>query len=193
MSPSSPTDQRARILDIALRLLSDRGVAATSMRDLANACELNVSTLYHYFPSKADLVQAVIAQRRYVERINEEQPPRGDGRPPADRLAGLIRFLWTAALAEEPVWRLMVAESIHGDRDVRTTIAGVVEALDAGIAAWIDEVVPELAERGKGTVETVARLVHATLFSLMVEHLALGDVDADRAADDLAAVVFSES
>jgi hypothetical protein len=134
----------------------------------------------------------VLAERRYVERIKEEQPPRGDAQSPADRLVGLVRFLWDAALSEEPVWRLMVAESIHGDPEVRGMIADVVAALDAGIAAWLDEIVPELTGRGRGIVEAVARLVHATLFSLMVEHLALGNVDADRAAADLASIVFRE-
>ena len=40
-------DQRARILDTALRLMSEHGSADTSMRRLVTACGLNVATLYH--------------------------------------------------------------------------------------------------------------------------------------------------
>ena len=51
---------RARILDAALSLMSEHGVAGTSMRMLAGECGLNVATLYHHFPSKADLLRAVL-------------------------------------------------------------------------------------------------------------------------------------
>ena len=54
--------QRARILDAALTLVSDLGAAGTSMRRLASTCGLNVATIYHYFPSKADLYVAVVEE-----------------------------------------------------------------------------------------------------------------------------------
>ena len=53
----SNVNQRERILDAALLLMSDRGAGSTSMRQLAKACDLNVASIYHYFPSKADLLQ----------------------------------------------------------------------------------------------------------------------------------------
>ena len=56
----SPT--RSRILQIALTLMSQRGVDGTSMRDLAGAAGLNVASLYHYFPSKRDLLEAVLVE-----------------------------------------------------------------------------------------------------------------------------------
>jgi AcrR family transcriptional regulator len=61
-------DQRGRILDAALRLMAEQGSAGASMRQLAAACHLNVATLYHYFPSKADLLRSVVEERRYGER-----------------------------------------------------------------------------------------------------------------------------
>ena len=44
-------DQRGRILDAALRLMAEQGSVGASMRQLAAACDLNVATIYHYFPS----------------------------------------------------------------------------------------------------------------------------------------------
>ena len=54
--------QRSRILDAALVLVSELGAAGTSMRRLAAACGLNVATIYHYFPSKADLLRALVEE-----------------------------------------------------------------------------------------------------------------------------------
>src|SRR6185437_12885349 len=53
-------DQRDRILDATLSLMARAGAHGTSMRAVASACGLNVATLYHYFPSKRDLLPDAI-------------------------------------------------------------------------------------------------------------------------------------
>jgi AcrR family transcriptional regulator len=44
----------------AAALIHERGVAATTLEDVKVAAEVSGSQLYHYFPDKSDLVQAVI-------------------------------------------------------------------------------------------------------------------------------------
>ena len=51
---------RARIVEEAAALIHERGVAATTLEDVKAAAEVSGSQLYHYFPDKDDLVQAVI-------------------------------------------------------------------------------------------------------------------------------------
>src|SRR3954452_13045986 len=51
---------RARIVEEAAALIHERGVAATTLEDVKVAAEVSGSQLYHYFPDKSDLVQAVI-------------------------------------------------------------------------------------------------------------------------------------
>ena len=62
--------------------MSELGGAGTSMRRLA-ACGLNVATIYHYFPSKADLLRALIEERRYGGGMAAEDPPADPGLAPA--------------------------------------------------------------------------------------------------------------
>ena len=57
---------RRRILQIALTLMAQRGVDGTSMRDLASAAGLNVASLYHYFPSKRDLLESVLIEQGFL-------------------------------------------------------------------------------------------------------------------------------
>lgn len=169
-------ESRRRILDAALTLMSEHGVAGTSMRMLASACDLNVATLYHYFPSKADLLQAVLAERGYLERLRTEAAPpdlAGRGGNAARRLTRLIAWLWAASQDEEAVWRLLVGESLRGDAAARAEALALVDGIDAAVALWVAEVVPEVGDRA----EQVARLIRALLFSLIVEHLALGPDD----------------
>ena len=51
---------RARIVEEAAALIHDRGVANTTLEDVKAAAEVSGSQLYHYFPDKNELVQAVI-------------------------------------------------------------------------------------------------------------------------------------
>src|SRR5271170_7610235 len=51
---------RARIVEEAAALIHERGVAATTLEDVKVAAEVSGSQLYHYFPDKNELLQAVI-------------------------------------------------------------------------------------------------------------------------------------
>src|ERR1039458_7173512 len=51
---------RARIGEEAAGLIHERGVAGTTLDDVKAAAEVSGSQLYHYFPDKNELVQAVI-------------------------------------------------------------------------------------------------------------------------------------
>ena len=51
---------RARIVEGAAALIHERGVAGTTLEDVKVAAEVSGSQLYHYFPDKDDLLQAVI-------------------------------------------------------------------------------------------------------------------------------------
>src|SRR5579875_1473045 len=51
---------RARIVEKAAALIHERGVAGTTLEDVKVAAEVSGSQMYHYFPDKDELVQAVI-------------------------------------------------------------------------------------------------------------------------------------
>ena len=51
---------RARIVEEAATLIHERGVAGTTLEDVKVAAEVSGSQMYHYFPDKDELVQAVI-------------------------------------------------------------------------------------------------------------------------------------
>ena len=182
-------DARTRILDAALALMGDQGSAGASMRQLAAACGLNVATIYHYFPSKADLLRSVVEERRYHERLGADEPPLDPEAPPRQRLVELLDWLWRSTLDEEAVWRLLVGEAIRGEAVAMTSAGAVVEALVATLERWLGERFPELAS----DPAPVARVVQGQVFALVVEHLAVGPVSpetARRRAEELAAVVF---
>lgn len=61
--PQSPDYDKRRdaILRAAARLYARHGFAGASVADLAKACETSKSLIYHYFPSKDDILYAAMA------------------------------------------------------------------------------------------------------------------------------------
>ena len=61
--PQSPDYDRRRdaILAAAARLYARKGFQGASVADLAKACKTSKSLIYHYFPSKEDILYEVMA------------------------------------------------------------------------------------------------------------------------------------
>ncbi|MDI2132900.1 TetR/AcrR family transcriptional regulator [Yinghuangia seranimata] len=181
--------QRARILATALTLMSSQGFAGTSMRTLATACELNVATLYHYFPSKADLLRALVKERAYPDRFTGT-PPVDTALPPRERLVDLMTRLWQAGLAERELLRLVLSEGMRGEELSRGVGGGLTIAVDASIARWLAELFPELPS-GR---TRIARLLRALLETAVVDHLAVARPGVREryreSVADLAALLF---
>ncbi len=170
MALARPLDQRGRILDAALVLMAEQGSMGASMRQLASACDLNVATLYHYFPSKADLLRSVVQERRYGERLAQDVPPLDPSLAPRTRLVALLDWLWANALEEQAVWRLLVGEAVRGEVAATEAAQEVVDLLALTLEGWLDEGFPDVA----GDHAAIARVIRAQVFALVVEHLALG-------------------
>src|SRR5260221_11186398 len=67
---------RARIVEEAAALIHERGVAGTTLEDVKAAAEVSGSQMYHYFPDKNELVQAVIDYQTATILSNPRQAPR---------------------------------------------------------------------------------------------------------------------
>jgi AcrR family transcriptional regulator len=186
--PLDEPDQRTRILDTALALMSERGAADTSMRRLAAACDLNVATLYHYFPSKADLLASVIAERRYFELLADTGPEVDGDEPLPQRLRALLVWLADSAAAEEALIRLVLGESLRHDPEAVDTVVELLAAMDGALSRWLIDGFPEIEPR----VDELARAIRAQLIGLLVRELAAPSEDRSAAhrrwADDLVAI-----
>jgi AcrR family transcriptional regulator len=51
---------RAELLFRSFDIIAERGAEVLSMRDLAEALKVSTGTLYHYFPSKQDLIDQLV-------------------------------------------------------------------------------------------------------------------------------------
>ena len=85
----------AALLDGAARLFAVKGYSATSMRDIAEACDMLPGSLYYHFAAKEDLLVAVYEAgvRQLIDAVRAAVEPERD---PWDRLeAGCAAHLET--------------------------------------------------------------------------------------------------
>lgn len=163
--------QRDRILDATLTLLARAGAHGTSMRAVASACGLNVATLYHYFPSKRDLVQAAIEHRRTAD-FPPSPFPEGLAGSVEDRLGALLDHLFVGMTADEDLWRTLIADAIHGDDDVFQPLLETANAFEHALAQWIRDLCPDAP--GLHDPAVVRALRNASI-GVLVEHLPQSD------------------
>ena len=182
---SSP---RERILDTALLLMADQGAGSTSMRQLARACDLNVAGIYHYFPSKADLLRSVIEERQYQLKLRE-LPDVDVDLPPRDLLVGLVVEIWRGAEAEEQIWRLLLGEGLRGDETAVAVGRELLEAIEVSLDEWLRRLFPAEGDR----IDTMVAIITSQLFGYFIERLFRPDwtiADVQDRAGQIADLVF---
>ncbi|WP_327148660.1 TetR/AcrR family transcriptional regulator [Nocardia sp. NBC_01329] len=92
-----------QVLAAADRLFNDRGVQAVGMDSIRDAANVPLKRLYQHYPSKADLVCAVLAQRDRDVRSAIAEFVDARTRTPRERVLAVFDFLldWF----EEPGFR----------------------------------------------------------------------------------------
>ena len=137
--------RREAIVKVAARLFAGSGFQGTSVSQLAAAANTSKSLIYHYYPSKEDILYAVMAS--HIDLLVTDVADIMSGKAtPAERLSNLIRkFMGHYVGAADPQKVLLnELDSLpQGKRDVivakqRTILDGVqglLVALDPSIAA----------------------------------------------------------
>ncbi|HEY7486935.1 MAG TPA: TetR family transcriptional regulator [Streptosporangiaceae bacterium] len=164
--------RRKRIVQAAAALASRGGVEAMQMRTVAERAGVALGTLYRYFPSKMDLVVAVVSEELdLLEGSLERRPPRATA-PSRRAVEVLIRA--TRGLMREPELADALIRSLllsdvttdFGDRMVGLLLAAAV-GTDAAVPAddprrvllgalssvWVMEMIEML--RGHATNEEI--------------------------------------
>jgi AcrR family transcriptional regulator len=107
--------RRRDILDAAAALFKRDGFAAAGIEQIAERAELSAGTVYNYFPSKGDLLLALVAL--------DGQEVRAAGAaivaaPPADPVKAVCRLLevyvdHSLVHLDKRLWRQMMANALY--------------------------------------------------------------------------------
>jgi AcrR family transcriptional regulator len=82
--------QRAALIEIALKLFRDKGFENTRMEDIAHIAEVSTPTVYNYFTNKRDVLVEVLKQDRTDSKHLFEKVVVDPPAEPEDAFAALI-------------------------------------------------------------------------------------------------------
>ena len=133
MTPRTPRQEE--LLDIALDLAREVGLGGLTVRRLAERAGFSEAALYRHFPSKGALLQALMGriESRFLPAVRAIAAT--EDRPPAERLAEVVRFHVRMVLAIDGLPMLLLAEAAAtGDAAlqdrIRRTAGGYLEVLE---------------------------------------------------------------
>ena len=76
-----PTEGKSRIIEATRRVISRSGIAAATMRAIANEADLSTGAIYHYYKNKEEILYDVMDESLSVSsRIAEETKQGGHSR-----------------------------------------------------------------------------------------------------------------
>lgn len=162
---------RVRILDEATDLFGRRGVEAVSLDVIASEVGVAKQTLLYWFPSKDDLVGAVLAAATAELTVGVEAAIRASGEDPLDRIEAVVRAVFRSAV-RRPALLGLVREvnrlaTPAGDRfvaELQPLVARAIDYLGAEMSA---------GRLRRGDPRLVAALAYTTVTGLATEPEAL--------------------
>jgi AcrR family transcriptional regulator len=165
---------RARVLEAAARLFSERDGRELTMEQIARAAGVGKATLYRRYPDIPSIAVALLDEheRELQEGLIRGDPPLGPGAPPAERLAAFYRAM--VELLERHGHLALAAET--GERRYRNGAYG----------AWAAHVRGLLAEAGLEDRQALVDVLLAPLAPDVHRHQRGAGLTAEQISDDLA-------
>jgi AcrR family transcriptional regulator len=156
----------AELLEAALTLFVEKGFAATRSEEVAKAAGVSKGTLYLYFPSKEELLKAVIQHFLGTEiETGVQEAATADG-PTAQAMEQLLVGWWTR-IYEGPasgVFKLVITEVRNFPELGEFWVERVVAPGHAVVSGLLQRGI----ERGEFVVDDVDSAVHSILMPMIL-------------------------
>ncbi|HEU4564431.1 MAG TPA: TetR/AcrR family transcriptional regulator [Gemmatimonadaceae bacterium] len=151
-----PEERPRQILDAAIEVFGERGLAGARLEDIARRAGVSKGTIYLYFPSKEELFRTMVRQT-IVAALEEAERCVGRGSA-TDELRGYMRGYWDLARSPEfsTIYRLVIGElhdfpdlaSFYSEEVIARAVRLISGIIERGIAAGeIRPVDPRVAAR----------------------------------------------
>lgn len=167
MSRPARPDMPGRILDAAEHILSENGLEALDMRDLAASLGVTATAVYHYFGGKSAIVDGI--RLRAVRDLDEAGTAMDDeGSPPLVRLESLMRsiFAWFTA---NPARARLIQGGLPPKLDAESDVMASLYVTHERARALI-EAAQASGSYQRGDPDMLASIGYASLWGLFLLH-----------------------
>jgi AcrR family transcriptional regulator len=175
-------DERLQaIVEEAARLFARDGFNGTAVSDIAKACSMSKSLLYHYYPSKEDLLYAVMSA--HVETLVEDvETIDPDERSPADQLKRVLGLFMQHYMGASDQQKVLLNELENLPPERRSEIVAKQRRIVNEVQKVLVAARPELG-RDSGMARARTMLLFGMLNWTMTWYDPEGAVDAARLVD----------
>lgn len=115
--PRKPSLTREQILEVAIRLFSQKGYKGTTMEALAKALKIKKASLYYHFPSKRELYRESL-RRLYQEIGNAFASFMSERKEYLDRAQEIVLFTLSLLSQDRALTHLAFRSLLDRDRTV---------------------------------------------------------------------------
>ncbi|MFW5995603.1 MAG: TetR/AcrR family transcriptional regulator [Spirochaetia bacterium] len=139
----STRDNRERIIQTAAKLIIERGIASTSLADIARAAEISKGTLFYYYPTKADLIFDITERHmehmsqkifRWVEDASSDVPP--------EKILKLVFDTITSSQARGQIHVYLIQEALTNNPHLRQRFGEEYKRWRAIIERGLERLLP---------------------------------------------------
>jgi AcrR family transcriptional regulator len=179
--------RRERIVEAAARLFAQKGFLGASIADLAGACDISKSLIYHYYASKEEILFDVM--HSHVKALLDAAQRIAAGRDtPEKKLRALTREFIQLYVGAANRQRVLLNELDNLTADQRKIVVGIQRGLIQIVEDILAQIRPALS--GRNPLGTPAAMLYFGMINWMHTWLdASGRAKPARIAD-LTANIF---
>ena len=176
------TDTRTRILDVAERLVQERGFNGFSYADVASELEVTKASLHYHFAGKSELGEALVG--RYARRFDAALAEIDDQDADAPTKLAAYAGLYADVLRGQRMCLCgMLAAEYHTLPDpIRSEVIAFLDANEVWLEGVLEQGRAEGSLRFDGSSREAARLIVSGLEGSMLVARPYGDVERFTAA-----------
>jgi len=157
-----------QILDAAEALIAELGVEGTSTNAIAERAKTSMGSLYHFFPSKEALIEALA--RRFAERkreLNAKAVPVARARMPLEEAVERVVDGHAQFLAESPAF-IPIYDAVTQGRAAACMNEELVDAIAGQVRDFLAARLPAMGQQERNTAALLAvATVHGVLLTAM--------------------------
>ena len=169
---SSPRSRRDLILDAAQVLFARDGFGSTGIRAIAADVGISEATIYHYFRSKEDIMDAIIS-RVSAGQLRSYSFPPDTGLEDVLRIVGAGFLQATAISGKRELIHLMLTESAHDPHRAERYLS---EIWDQGVHALEVAIADLLPEDSPASANTISKMVSGALVHHVIHSESIASV-----------------
>ena len=168
---------RARLIDAAVDCLNRLGYSATTLSTIAEAAGVSRGGMLHQFPSKVDLMLAVVAYASGADERSHQPPALNDD---DDKLAFFMsrtETTWTVLIQEPAMAKLEIMMAARSDKVLAAKLPDMFNSIEKNRRHLMWELAQELGIEDREAIDAMVGLHMAAMRGLAMELLVTGDRD----------------